>query len=286
MKIVRHPVDLQRIATIFQARREDLEESLERAREESAGLDSFYRDAKRVFLTGSVLAPDSPEVAWALRLATQGGTALFMFQRIEDPPRPLILGEGPPVIYTEPVDRSSADFPTWIEVFYLCLITRESKLSDEVCRVPNEVFRHSDIVGATDADYSFADLLRAVWMHGRFTTHPAFVHVEAECRYRAASRTSGAQHIRRMTLPFLKALRHLEQHDEVGFAKALMEALDGHKEFWSSEKYREEFNGFVSLELTAVAALAWDQGMCFEVESDYLPMSWVRGDHFHERHSA
>ncbi|AWM40247.1 hypothetical protein GobsT_12960 [Gemmata obscuriglobus] len=38
--------------------------------------------------------------------------------------------------------------------------------------------------------------------------------------------------------------------------------------------------GWVSLSLTAVAALAWDRGLRFRVESDYLPWSWVTGELF------
>ena len=76
------------------------------------------------------------------------------------------------------------------------------------------------------------------------------------------------------------ALRCLDQHEESGFAAAMAEGLKGHKEFWSQKKNRDEFGGFVSLRLTAVAALAWDRGMRFDVESDYMPACWVRGDHF------
>lgn len=280
MKITRHPVDLQRITTVFEWRRERLDRDLEGARVEPTGLYSFLGEMECIYQAGSVLAPDSPVVARALRLAAQAGTALFVFQQIDSPPRSFVLGEGPPVTYTKPAGRSCASFYTWMKVFHLCLITRESPLSDEVCRVPNEVFRHSDIVGAADADYGFADLLRAVWSQERFTSHPAFIRVEAECRQRASDRTPGASYVRRMTLPYLQALRQLEQRDDSGFAAALAEGLEGHKEFWSQEKYREEFDGFVSLQLTAAAALAWDRGLRFEVESDYLPGFWVRGSLF------
>jgi hypothetical protein len=283
MSITRHPVDLQRVTTVFQLQRPHLEKCLNGARAESTWLDSVFSNAQTVYLAGSVLEPNSPEVARALGLAAQAGTALFVFQRIESPPRPFILGAGPPVIYTKPVDRSCADYPTWLQVFDLCLITRQPHLSDEVCRVPNEVFRHSDIVGAATEDYGFADLLRAVWTRGRFTTNPAFVRKEADIRRRAADPRRDLPYVRGVTLPYLQALRQIEQRDEAGFTASLTEALQGHKQVWSSEENCEEFNGFVSLRLIAAAALAWDRGMRFEVESDYLPMSWVRGEHFRDK---
>lgn len=280
MKVTRHPVNLERITNVFHRRRKDLEEHLGWAREKATELYSFFLNAKTVYQTGSVLDPDSPVVARALRLAAQAGTALYVFQRIEDPPRPFVLGEGPAVVYTKPAGASCADFLTWIHVFHLCLVTRQRHLSDEVCRVPDDVFRHSDIVGAATENYGFADLLRAVWAQERFSTHPAFVRLEAEYGRLALDDKRKPSYVRLVTLPYLQVLRQFERRDEAGFAAALAEALQGHKEFWSSKKYREEFNGFVSLPLAAAAALAWDRGMRFEMESDYLPASWVHGDLF------
>jgi hypothetical protein len=283
MNITRHPVDLKRVTTLFQRLQEDLAESLQRARRNPQMLYLFFLGAQDVYLPGSILAPDSPEVSHALRLGAQAGTAIFLFQRIEDPPRSFVLGEGPPVVYTKSAGTSSADDGTWMQTFHLYLITREAGLSDELCRVPHEVFRHSDIVGAADADYGFADLLRAVWTQEHFTTDPAFIRKEAEWRRRSAEHKAEPWYARLVTLPYLQALRCIERRDEAGFAAALTEGLQGHKEWWSSKKYREEFYGFVSLQLTAAAALAWDRGMRFQVESDYLPMSWVRGDRFRDK---
>ena len=283
MKITRHPIDLKRITTVYQWRREHLEQDVEAVRAGRQWLSSFLGAMESLFYAGSVLNPNALEVGKALKLAAQAGTALFVLQRIEEPPRPFVLGWWPPVTYTQPTSNNCASFPTWMQVFNLCLITRESNLSDELCRVPNEVFRHSDLVGAAEADYSFADLLRAIWTQEHFTNAPAFARVEAESHQWAIGRTLASTRVRRITLPYLQALRKLEQRDSSGFAISLTEALEGHKEFWSSKDYCEEFNGFVSLELTAAAALAWDRGMRFDVDSDYLPSSWVRGDVFRDK---
>jgi hypothetical protein len=280
MKITRHPVDLERVTKVFQSQLSYLEESLQRVRKAPTGLYLFFCNTETVYQAGSILAPDSPEVARTLKLAAQAGTALFMFQQIENPPRPFVLGEGPPVVYSQPAGSSSADLFTWRKVFNLCVITRQVELSNELCRVSNEVFKHSDIVGAAEADYRFADLLRAVWTQDCFTSHPAFADEEAEYS-NASGTTAWARYARYLALPYLQVLRRLEERDELGFTAALAQALKGHKEFWSSGKYRAEFDGFVSLPLTAAAALAWDRGMRFDLESDYMPGSWFRGDQFH-----
>jgi hypothetical protein len=280
MKIARHPVDLERIKHVFQWNQKYLEKSLEMARKNPTMLYSFLGTADSVYIAGSIVAPSSPEVLEALKLAAQAGTALYVFQHIEDPPRAWVLGEGPPVVYTETAGSSCAAFHTWRKVFDLCLITRQKHLSDELCHIPNNIFRRSDIVGATHKDYSFADLLRAVWTQDHFVGTPVFDCVELENMAHVALKPRGAPVQRLLMVPYLAVLRQLDQDDESGFTRALIKALQGHKKYWSSKKYCEEFDGFISLHLTAVAALAWDRGMRFEVESDYLPMSWVRGDLF------
>jgi hypothetical protein len=280
MKINRHPVNLEGMSEYFTEESAELDYFLAAARRSATNLDLLLSIARGVYLSGAIVAPDSPEVARALMLSAQAGTATFVFQRIDDPPWSFVLGEGPPVVYTKPAGSSGASIITWMDAFYFCLITRQAQLSDELCRVSNEVFRHSDLVGAATDDYGFADLLRAVWTQEHFTRDPAFIRLETECPRRAAKSKRKPSYLRLFTLPYLNALRQLERRDESGFATALTEGLRGHKEFWSSAQYREEFNGFVSLPFIAAAALAWDRGMRFEVESDYLPMSWVRGDLF------
>ena len=142
------------------------------------------------------------------------------------------------------------------------------------------MFRQSDIVGAAGEDYGFADMLRSVWTAEHFTSLPPFINMEKKCRENAARNTRGAAYVARLTLPYLAVLRYLDRREDAGFAKALTEGLQGHKWYWSQKKNRDEFNGFVSLSLTGVAAMAWDRGMRFDVESDYMPASWLRGDHF------
>jgi hypothetical protein len=279
MKITRHLVDLERVKKVYQWNQEDFEDSLQGARRNPEMLYSFLGHTGTIYIAGGVLVPDAPAVARALTLGAQAGTALFLSQRIESPPRAFVLGEGPPVVYSKPAGTSSADIITWKKAFHLCLITRQAPLSDELCRIFNDVFRHSDLVGAADADYRYADLLRAVWTAAHFTTHPAFVAEEAEYR-QASGHTPWARYVRWLASPYLQVLRQLERSDATAFTAALTEALQGHKAFWSQKKNADNFEGFVSLPLTAAAALAWNRGMRFEVDSDYLPMSWVRGDCF------
>jgi hypothetical protein len=237
----------------------------------------FLGDTSHVFYAGSIVDPKSVKVGQALKLSAQAGAALFVCQPPGPPPL-VEIGDGPLVHYDKPAPRELAAFTTWLDAFYLCLVARQAALIDCLCRVPNDVFRTSDVVGAADTDYDFADLLRAVWMQEHFTTDPVFDCVEASCQAQPAK----AKYVHGVTIPFLRALRNLEARDESGFSEALSDGLRGHKAFYSTKKYRQEFSGLVSLMLTSVAALAYDRGMRFDVQSDYMPQSWVTGEVFRQ----
>ncbi|KQS00528.1 hypothetical protein ASG12_06490 [Williamsia sp. Leaf354] len=59
-------------------------------------------------------------------------------------------------------------------------------------------------------------------------------------------------------------------------------ALSNHRVYWTkSAERREDCRGFSSLPIAAAAALAVDEGMTVEVESDYLAMGLVRPGWFH-----
>jgi hypothetical protein len=64
------------------------------------------------------------------------------------------------------------------------------------------------------------------------------------------------------------------------FNKLLHEAVIAHKKYWNKNKEdrKVDWNGFVAIELCALAAIAHDRGMKVEVESDYLPMPLVTGE--------
>ncbi|MCE9534759.1 MAG: immunity 49 family protein, partial [Planctomycetes bacterium] len=98
------------------------------------------------------------------------------------------------------------------------------------------------------------------------------------------SNPAGAETAQYLSVPYYRVLRKLGEHDAAGLEAALTNALALHKEYWSAtEDRRKEKAGFVSLPLIALAALAWDRGLRFHVESDYLPWSWVTGEIFTPR---
>jgi len=279
MRIVRHPINEELAKTLFHEERERLLPLLECARKATRALSPLVTNARIMYQTGGVVAPHTSEVGYALRLSAQANTAILVFSHNQRPPQSFLLGNGPPVSYSEPVDESHAHVGRWIDALELATITRQTDLLTTLKRLPNELLERSSTVGARST-YLFVSLLRTLGARDPIIGHPAFNVYQEYC----ANCHDDSAHciaIRHLAIPFLGILRQLECADAAAFSNSLVGALEMHKKYWgSSEKRRKDFDGFVSLQLTAVAALAWDRGLRFDVESDYIPTSWVRGELF------
>lgn len=279
MRIARHSIGREDLPVLFGENCELLSVLLAQARKATKTSGLLAGIADSVYRTGSVVSTDSSEVARAIKLAAQANTAVLVFARIEDPPRYCPLGDGPPVTYSEPVDESHVYGSQWVQAFFETTITRQADLQSMLVEVPTDLLRQSSTHGE-EAAYQWVDMHRAIWTDRYFTRHSAFAAVE-DYFAKVPPRSSHGKAVKDITIPYLEVLRQLEGEDQARFNDALTEALQMHKKYWgATEKRRKDFNGFVSLQLTAVAALAWDRGMRFEVKSDYMPASWVRGELF------
>ncbi|WP_028523693.1 Imm49 family immunity protein [Runella limosa] len=87
--------------------------------------------------------------------------------------------------------------------------------------------------------------------------------------------------------PLLEIYHYILHQDQVGYEKAVYEALVKWKAFFTRPKYIEngqEFDystspsGYLALEIAAACAYAYDRGMKLEtVESDYIPKWMIEG---------
>lgn len=62
------------------------------------------------------------------------------------------------------------------------------------------------------------------------------------------------------------------------FEEALTLAIVRHKDYWEKQRGPDAFQGFLSLNLLGIAALAYDKGHSFNVDSVYVPFNLVRGE--------
>lgn len=127
------------------------------------------------------------------------------------------------------------------------------------------------------------DFDQAIWKDPNFLESSAFIRCDEAIARNAANPAKEQEVVRRFSVPYMNVARALGRRDEAAFQAALVEGLQGHKAHWTSKKQlREELDGMVSLKLTALAALAWDRGLRFKVDSGYLPWPWVTGELFRE----
>jgi hypothetical protein len=282
MIIARHNIIHDHWDEVYSNEVEEFDFFLKGARKDSNNLHMFSLMAKNVYLLGPVLRPNAPEIPQALILAAQATTAIFTTQNQVGIAKPVTLGEGPPVVYDKPASASCADLAVWERAFDLSVITRQSHLCDDLCQIPRSIFEQPAVAALPDSAYRFMDLQRLAWQEERFDRNPLLAECEELAR-RPRKPAATQAFVQQITIPWLAVLRQLGARDAAGFNDALTNALESHKAYWSSFKSPEpgaHMNGFVSLQLTAAAALAWDRGLRFDVESDYTPTSWVRGDLF------
>jgi hypothetical protein len=280
MKIPRHPIDIKEEKAAYLEEYPRMLIRIELARKSNDVLSTLSSIATSVYQMGSAIAPDTSEVAQALRLGAQANTALLVFAQLGDRPRYLPLGDGPPVTYSEPTDASYVHPYRWVDAFRLGVVTRQVGLVAALCAISTEQLKESPTRGEQWA-YDWADLHRALWQDpSSFTRASAFVACEQDC-LESLRRGKLDKAVRLLTVPYFEVLRRLEQRDEPGFADALAKALRQHQDYWgATAKHRNKLEGFVSLQLTAAAVLAYDCGLRFDVQSDYMPASWVTGELF------
>ncbi|VTS06849.1 Uncharacterized protein OS=Gloeobacter kilaueensis JS1 GN=GKIL_0098 PE=4 SV=1: Imm29 [Tuwongella immobilis] len=282
MKISRHPVDMNVVEQWFTRDCKSFDSRLSNCINRIRGLTSFVSScAQNVYLAGAVIAPDSPEVARALRIAAQALGAVFAF-RLDPPPSEYPIGEGPPVCYPTPIDPGICDILLWQRAYHLSLITRQTIPLQYLCRVTKDTFKGSNLVGYDDEAYWFLELKQRAAQESGFAWEPLLLRCEAwEAKAVLTSKSIGLKMLKCLRIPYHRVLRRIGENSVSGLEAELTKAASLHKKYWATpQKRAEDLNGMVSLPLVALAALAWDRGMRFHVESDYLPWSWVTGELF------
>ncbi|QGJ68669.1 Hypothetical protein PBC10988_3300 [Planctomycetales bacterium 10988] len=67
--------------------------------------------------------------------------------------------------------------------------------------------------------------------------------------------------------------------EEQEFEDVLYQALEAHHDYWNIENAESvSSDAFLSFPLIALAGIAYNRGMRFEIDSEYLPMRLVRGE--------
>lgn len=281
MRIDRHQVEQTGYRASFESNVATLKQSVQGVRSQASNLGLLAQGTITMAQIGSLFETDSLRMAGILRVAAQAFTAAFACPRPDSPARPVRIGDGPLVIYDQQAPKFYTTATPWSTAFMLSILTRQRELLDILLAVPPNLLRLSAPEGYEDR-YYWSELWRAIGQSKPVIGHSAYEWLRRfvdSC----TSRSDVDVRVRELDGPHLDLFAPLEEKNERQFETVLAEALKRHRKYWgATAKRRQDRSGWVSIRLTATAALAYDRGLRFDVQSDYMPQSWVTGEVFRQ----
>ncbi|MFJ8046252.1 immunity 49 family protein [Kitasatospora sp. NPDC096147] len=166
----------------------------------------------------------------------------------------------------------------WLTAFWLCVVCRETERLDALAALPVEVLRESGAV-YDEYVYAWVEALQAYWKREPLQAEKLAAAIEGSDP--EVARIASKDYLLRVVYPPMEMFYQFLKGDQAAFNSSLVQALELHKEYWTSDRERSiTSTGFFALAPLAVACMAFDSGMRIEVESDYLPenlldRSWI-----------
>ncbi|WP_446225819.1 immunity 49 family protein [Nocardia sp. IBHARD005] len=160
----------------------------------------------------------------------------------------------------------------WLSAFWYAIICREQNRITELAAVPLELLRSSG--GEYDEYiYDWVNTLQTYWNESPRIAEKLTAALEG-------SNPEIATMADRETLdcilyPPINLFYHFLRQDHAGFNQALAEALELHRLYWTSGDRESYFTGNLALGPLAMTCLAIDAGFPIDVESEYIPSSFV-----------
>lgn len=219
---------------------------------------------------GSLLSGPNADVLRAICVASDCGVCLFNCGAGLAPTK--IAGKNAEFDSVE--DNSILNASEWIRSFYLALIGRQDLNCTALSRIPVATIRQS-ITRESAFRYTWIETLQAM-QAGRPDLGNLLIRAMEETDPNMAIDPDWVLH---HDVHEMNVLTKLLARDAKAFEAALVKAIVVHKDYWSkTEDRRADTLGFMSIPLTALAALAYDSGYRFDIDSEYLPMWLVTGE--------
>ncbi|MFI9257910.1 immunity 49 family protein [Streptomyces sioyaensis] len=160
---------------------------------------------------------------------------------------------------------------SWLSAFYLAVVCREKDRITSLCRVPLSVLRENGSRFG-EYDYAWIDTLQTYWLGGQDLVPKLVTAVDAT----APEAVDDPETVGKLLYPPMEMFHRFIRKDRDGFNRALANALQWHKEYWSEEERAFQVSGLVALAPLAMACIAHDAGIPIEVESEYLPAVLIK----------
>jgi hypothetical protein len=275
--IHRHPIDPALVQRWYDDAEARLPAQIEAARGDINQLGEMVQRAIQAANCAAELGHEPQAVFDFLQIACGGNTAIFAAATPGQLPITVFL-DGTDVEYQTAPSAELVRADRWLNGFFLAVLCRDVESQQLLERVTPEMLRG----GASERpeyEYRFAEAVLAVFAGDKKgAADKVIAAMEATDPERIPSPQVPAA--LSLGVPLISAFwSALAKTAKKSFQEALTFAIVRHKEYWADEGLGEKaYEGFLSIPLLGVAALAYDQDVPFEVDSDYVPQSLVRGD--------
>lgn len=161
------------------------------------------------------------------------------------------------------------DAGNWLTAFWLSVVCREQARMTRLCEVPLDLLRAS---GAEYDEYIYhwIDSIQAYWLERPGLGEKLIAAIETSSP--DIARIASRDLLDKILYQPINLFQYFLRKDRDGFNRALLEALELHKAFWTTTEEREKsVEGYLTLGVLAITCLAYDAGFPIDVESDYIP---------------
>ncbi|MGW2256160.1 immunity 49 family protein [Kitasatospora sp. NPDC001660] len=159
---------------------------------------------------------------------------------------------------------------TWLTAFYLAAACRERERLTALSKVPIPLLREN---GSAFPEYYYIwiDTLQTYWQGGSGLGDKLVAAINATDPETVADPVP----VQHLIYPPMEMLHRILRDDREGFGRALTNAVEWHKRYWSEESRETQLAGAVAIAPLAMACFAHDAGFPIEVESEYLPKALI-----------
>jgi hypothetical protein len=159
----------------------------------------------------------------------------------------------------------------WLRAFWLSVICRERDRTEMLCAIPVDFLRTSE-PGHDPYVYEWVRSLQMFW-RGE-PGHADQFHLAAEGTDPDAVTVASHEFTYLLAFPPMKMFSYLLTGENDKFVEALYEAVNLHRTYWTKDEERlRKPEGFVALGPLAIASLAREMRVPFEIDTPYLPLN-------------
>jgi hypothetical protein len=262
----------------------DLPDYVRYGQESAYSVPAVASNATKILSVGRLLNIDSSSLAKVTLLGAEAADC--MFAAAQGNKASLVL-DGLSVSYADRPNESQLSPWYWILGFCLNLLCRRSEGLDRLARYPVETLAESSTWGPP-CRVPFMKCIQA-WHLGMapLKIGPMLVEAQKQTDPKGIPYRESVEFVLSHDVYWIHLLAMLIDRDAEQFEQVLIKALEEHRNYYSSsEERRDDPDGHIALVPLALAAAAWDAGMRFDIDSEYLPMRLVTGEFLKDLPSA